>query len=149
MEKFLQSQKRWFIFFVFVSLSFTGYSQYDAVVAKDGTGNYTTVQAAINAAPTGRTTPYRIFIKNGKYREKDTIPSNKPFIHLIGESVADVIISWDDYSGKPLPGGGTHGTSSSATFFVFGADFAAVNITFENTTGEAPQALAIYISGDR
>jgi pectin methylesterase-like acyl-CoA thioesterase len=122
---------------------------YDVIVAKDGSGNYTTVQAAINAAPTGRTTPYTIFIKNGKYREKDTVPSNKPFIQLIGESVANVVISWDDYSGKAIPGGGTFGTSNSATVTVSAADFAAINITFENTTGEAPQALAINVTGDR
>ena len=119
------------------------------IVAKDGTGNYTTVQAAIDAAPTARTTPYIIYIKNGKYKEKVTIPSNKPFIHLVGESVANTIITWDDYSGKPIPGGGTYGTSNSATVTVNGADFLAMNITFENTTGDAPQALAINVNADR
>jgi len=119
------------------------------IVAQDGTGNYSTVQAAIDAAPTGRTTPYIIYIKNGKYKEKVTIPSNKPFIHLIGESVANTIITWDDYSGKAMPGGGTYGTSNSATVTVNGADFMAMNITFENTTGDAPQALAINVNADR
>ena len=42
---------------------------YDLTVAKDGTGNYTTVQAAIDAAPAGRTTAFTIFIKNGRYKE--------------------------------------------------------------------------------
>ena len=126
------------------------FAQYDAVVAKDGTGNFTTVQAAIAAAPTGRTTPYKIYIKKGTYREKDTIPSNKPFIQLIGESVATTIISWDDYSGKSIPnGGGTYGTSNSATVTVNATDFSAQNITFENTTGDAPQALAINVNADR
>src|SRR5688572_10178803 len=102
-----------FLLFSFVFLS-KGIAQ-DLVVAKDGSGTHTTLQAAINAAPTGRTAPYVIYIKNGKYKEKINIPSNKPFIQLIGESVANVILSWDDFSGKPMPGGGTYGTSNSAT----------------------------------
>jgi hypothetical protein len=35
--------------------------------------------------------------------EKVNIPSNKPFIYLIGESAAKTIISWNDYSGKQIP----------------------------------------------
>jgi pectin methylesterase-like acyl-CoA thioesterase len=123
---------------------------YDLVVAKDGSGDYKTIREAIQAAPTGLSAPFRIFIKNGTYREKDTIPSNKPFIQFIGESVAKTIISWDDYSGKPLPGGGgTYGTSNSATLVVNATDFSMVNMTVENTTGDAPQALAINVNADR
>lgn len=124
-------------------------AQYDLTVAQDGTGSYTTVQAAINAAPTGRTTPYKIFIKKGKYREKISIPSNKPFLYLIGEDVGTVVLSWDDYSGKPIPGGGSYGTSNSASVTFNAPDCGAVNITFENTTGDAPQALAINVNATR
>jgi len=126
-----------------------GPATWDAIVAKDGTGNYTTVQAAIDAAPSGRTTPYVIYIKDGVYKEIVTIPSNKPFIHLIGESVANTIITYDNFSGKPNPAGGTYGTSNSATVFVNGNDFLAMNITFENSTGDSPQALAINVNSDR
>lgn len=122
---------------------------YDLVVAKDGTGDFKTIREAIQAAPTGLASPFRIFIKNGTYREKDTIPSNKPFIQLIGESVAKTIISWDDFSGKPIPGGGNYGTSNSATLVINANDFSMVNITVENTTGDAPQALAINVNADR
>lgn len=48
-----------------------------------------------------------------------------------------------------MPGGGTYGTGNSASVTVAANDFAAINITFENTTGEAPQALAINVTGDR
>ncbi|MDI9364955.1 MAG: pectinesterase family protein [Flavobacterium sp.] len=119
------------------------------MVAKDGSGDYTTVQAAINAAPTNLTAPYKIFIKNGKYKEKINIPTNKPFLQFIGESVANVILTYDDYSGKVNPAGGTFGTSTSASVTVNATDFTAINITFENTTGEAPQALAINVNADR
>lgn len=119
------------------------------VVAQDGSGDYTTVQAAINAAPTGRTTPFIIFIKNGKYKEKITIPSNKPFIQLYGESVANVILYYTDGASDPLPGGGTVGTQNSASFTVNANDFAAFNITFANTWGDGTQAVAVLVNADR
>ncbi|PJJ58828.1 pectinesterase family protein [Hymenobacter chitinivorans] len=115
---------------------------YNAVVAKDGTGSFTTVQAAINAAPTGRTTPYTIFIRNGKYREKVTVPANKPFLQFIGESVAGTILSWNDANTPSFPG-------NSSSFIINASDVSALNITFENTYGDAPQGLAMYITGDR
>lgn len=122
---------------------------YDVTVAKDGSGNYTTVQAAVDAAPTGRTTAYTIFIKNGTYKEIINVPSNKPFLQFIGESVANVILTYDNYTGKAIPSGGTYGTSTSASTTINATDFTAVNITFENTTGEQPQALAINVNNDR
>ena len=124
-------------------------AQYDLTVAKDGSGNYTTIQAAIDAAPTNGTSAFTIFIKNGTYKEKITVASNKTFITLVGESVANVILTYDDYSGKPMSGGGTFGTSNSASTTINATDFTAVNITFENTTGEQPQALAINVNNDR
>ncbi|WP_207497294.1 pectinesterase family protein [Aridibaculum aurantiacum] len=133
-----------------VMLGAATYSQaQDLVVAQDGSGNYRTVQAAIDAAPTNRTTPFVIYIKNGRYKEKINIPSNKPFLQLKGENVAKVILTFDDYSGKAMPGGGTFGTANSASVTVNANDFTAIDITFENTTGESPQALAINVNGDR
>ncbi|HXB92838.1 MAG TPA: pectinesterase family protein, partial [Puia sp.] len=124
-------------------------AQFDLVVAKDGSGNFTTVQAAINAAPTGRTTPFRIFIHNGRYQETVNIPSNKPFIQLIGESVAGTIITFNNSAITPLPGGGTIGTFNSATVIINASDFSAMDITFENSFGDGSQAVALQINGDR
>ncbi|MDP4271843.1 MAG: pectinesterase family protein, partial [Bacteroidota bacterium] len=50
---------------------------FDAIVAKDGSGNYSTVQAAINAAPVNNSSWYTIYIKKGTYREIITVASNK------------------------------------------------------------------------
>ncbi len=41
------------------------------------------------------------------------------------------------------------GTSSTASFFVYGDDFAAYNITFENSAGRVGQAVAVRVDGDR
>jgi pectinesterase len=142
---------KWPYFFTLILLLSVqdSFAQYAKTVAKDGSGDYLTVQAAIDAAPTGQTTPYRIFIKNGTYKEVVSVPSNKPFIQLIGESVAKTIITFDNFSGKPMPVGGTFGTSNSATVTISATDFSAQNITFENTTGESPQAVAINVNNDR
>ncbi len=148
MNKIHQSSYALLFFIVCMLTTSLSFSQ-NVTVAKDGTGDFTTVQAAINAAPTGRTAPWIIYIKNGKYKEKINVPSTKPFLQFLGQSVGNVILTFDDYSGKPIPGGGVHGTSSSASVTIRAADFTAINITFENTTGESPQALAIYVDGDR
>jgi pectin methylesterase-like acyl-CoA thioesterase len=121
----------------------------NVIVAKDGSGNFTTIQAAIDAAPTGRSTPYIIFIKNGKYREKVLIPSNKPFIQLIGESAAYTTISWNDGASTPLPGGGTVGTFNSYTVYIAANDCALLNLTIENTFGDGSQAVALRVDADR
>ncbi|UAY50928.1 pectinesterase family protein [Ferruginibacter albus] len=122
---------------------------YDLIVAQDGSGNYTTVQAAINAAPTNLTAPYYIFIKNGKYKEKISIPSNKPFLYLVGESVANTILYYTDGASTSNGTGGTLGTQGSGSFTINANDFTAQNITFQNTFGDGSQAVAVVINADR
>ena len=124
---------------------------YDLTVAKDGTGNYTTVQAAIDAAPTGRTTPFTIFIKNGRYKEVVTVASSKPFIQLVGESVGSTVITFSNSAGT-LVNGVPLGTQNSASVTINAADFSALNLTFENAFGESSsggQAVAVLVNADR
>lgn len=151
--------KRFFLFSIlFLLFTFCSNAQYNKVVAQDGSGDYTTVQASIDAAPINSATIWVIYIKNGKYYEKINIPANKPNIQLIGESVANVMVYYDDYAGKPLAGGGTLGTQNSASVTINANDFVSVNITFANTfnydsaaaagvTGS--QAVAVVINADR
>jgi pectin methylesterase-like acyl-CoA thioesterase len=121
----------------------------NAIVARDGSGNYTSIQAAINAAPAGLTSPYIIFIKNGKYIEKVNIPSNKPFIQLVGESAANTIISYGDGASTALPGGGTVGTFNSYTLYIAANDCGLANLTIVNSFGDGSQAVALRIDADR
>lgn len=119
----------------------------DVVVAKDGSGDYNTVQEAIDAAPANRTSYYYIYIKKGEYKELVEIEQNKPYIYFIGEDKEQTILTYDNHSGKPKPGGGTYGTSDSRSVYVRGDNFAAQDITFANSAGmDAGQALAIYIA---
>ncbi len=122
----------------------------DAVVAADGTGDFTSLQDAINAAPNNRTEYYYIYIKKGTYKEVITIPQTKDYIYLIGEETAMTVLTYDNYASRRKPDGSEYGTSGSASFFVQGNHFVAEKITFENTAGiDAGQALAINISGAR
>lgn len=119
----------------------------DAVVAQDGSGDYSTLQEAIDAAPTNRTSYYYIFVKKGEYKELIEIEQNKPYIYLIGEDKEQTVLTYDNHSGKPKPGGGSYGTADSRSVYVRGDHFAAQDITFANTAGmDAGQALAIYIA---
>ncbi|SNY29862.1 pectinesterase family protein [Paractinoplanes atraurantiacus] len=116
-----------------------------ATVAKDGTGQYTTVQAAIDAVPANNTTRRVITIKAGTYREIVTVPSNKPYVTLqgLGGSASQTLIVNNHSSA------GGYGTSGSATAFLDGHDFAATNLTFSNDYGEGSQAVAVNLNADR
>ena len=113
------------------------------VVAKDGTGDYTTIQEAINAVPESDQIT-KVYIKSGIYKEKLVIPANKKNIHLLGENVKNTIITWDDYSGKD-----TINTFTSYTFKILGNDIKLENLTIENSEGMRGQAVALYVEGDR
>lgn len=121
---------------------------YDFVVAADGSGDFATVQAAIDAVPAfrknHRTT---ILVKKGTYKEKVIVAPCKINISLIGEKGA--IITYDDFAQKPNRFGEETSTSGSATIYLYAPDFYAENITFQNTAGPVGQAVACFVSGDR
>lgn len=119
------------------------------VVAQDGTGDFKTVQEAINAVPDFRKVRTTIFIKNGRYKEKLNLSASKKLVTLIGEDVAQTILTYDDYAQKKNRFGEEMGTSGSSGFYIYGDDFTAKNITFENTAGPVGQAVALWVAGDK
>ena len=122
---------------------------YDAVVAKDGSGDYTTLQAAIDAAPEGRAKPWLIFVKNGQYKEHIDIPAKKPYLHIIGQDRDQAVILDDKLCG----GENAVHVSVGATVVVNASNIFFENITLENSYGHekqaGPQALALNTVGDR
>lgn len=123
---------------------------YDFIVAQDGSGDYKTVQEAINAVPDFRkANETRIFVRNGVYKEKVVVAECKINVTLIGECVDSVIITYDDYASKLNIFGEGKGTSGSSSFYVYGHDFHAENITFENSSGPVGQAVAMFTAGNR
>ena len=136
------------IFIFNIQLIFAS-NNYDFTVAKDGSGDFTTVQEAINAVPDFRKNETTIFIKNGIYKEKLILPESKVLLTFIGENIDSSIITYDDYASKKNLFGEEMGTTGSSSFFIFGSDFTAKNITFENSSGPIGQAVAVRIDGDR
>ncbi len=122
--------------------------KYDFVVAQDGSGDFTTIQEAINAVPDFRkANRTNILIKKGSYKEKLIIPECKINLTLTGEDGA--VITYDDYASKPNRFGEEKSTSGSASCYIYAPDFIAENLTFENSSGPVGQAVACFVSGDR
>lgn len=119
------------------------------VVAKDGSGDFSTVQEAINSVSDYNKSVTTIFIKKGTYKEKIILPETKTNIHFIGEDLQNTILTYDDYAQKKDSLGRNIGTSGSSSFFIFGSDITAENITFENSAGPVGQAVAMRVTGDR
>jgi len=115
------------------------------IVAADGSGDYRTIQEAVNASRDLSQVTVTIFIKNGIYPEKLVVPSHKTHVTLVGESRDGVIITFGDYSGDAAQ----HKTYTSYTVLVQATDFTAENITFRNSAGPVGQAVALHVEGDR
>lgn len=121
---------------------------YDFVVAQDGSGDFFTVQEAIDAVPDFRKNiRTTILVRKGVYKEKIVVPESKINISLIGQEGA--ILSYDDYAQKKNCFGGEKGTSGSSSCYIYAPDFYAENITFENSSGPVGQAVACFVSADR
>lgn len=80
----------------------------NVVVAADGSGDFTTVSAAVAAAPSS-STRYVIRIAAGVYRENVNIPSGKRNIMFLGSGRTTTIIT----GSRSVAGGST--TFNSAT----------------------------------
>ncbi|MBP5509123.1 MAG: hypothetical protein J6Y23_15000, partial [Prevotella sp.] len=120
--------------------------QQTLTVAQDGSGDFTTIQAAINAAPVGEKTTIRI--NEGVYAEQVVIGSKTALsdkkISLIGEGIDKTIITSKAGMATGLRFDQTPALS------VYAEDFYAENLTLRNTAGrDGGQALALYVAGDR
>ncbi|MFT3825386.1 MAG: pectinesterase family protein [Chitinophagaceae bacterium] len=146
--------------FVLLAACFAAFAQQPTypsylVVAQDGSGNYKTIQEAVNAVRDLSQVQVTIFIKKGVYHEKLVVPSWKTMISLVGESKDSTVITNNDYSGKAYPGGADaygkdkYSTYTSYTVLIQGNDCRVENLTIENTAGRVGQAVALHVEGDR
>ncbi|MET7572725.1 pectinesterase family protein [Streptomyces sp. NPDC005492] len=127
-------------------------------VAKDGSGKYATVQAAVDAVPAGNTSRVVISVKPGTYRETVKVPADKPHVTIqgSGSSRKDTVIVYNNAAGTKKPdGSGTYGTPGSATVSVQSDDSQLRNLTVTNDFDEAAhqdisnQAVALLTSADK
>ncbi|OKK21867.1 pectate lyase [Streptomyces sp. CB00455] len=128
-------------------------------VAKDGSGRYKTVQAAVDAVPVGNPSRVVISVKPGTYRELVNVPANKPHVTIQGSGASrkDTVIVYGNAAGTRKPdGSGTYGTPGSATVAVRSDDSQLRNLSVSNDFDEAAnqsleghQAVALLTAADK
>ncbi|KAK1409191.1 hypothetical protein QVD17_35716 [Tagetes erecta] len=129
----------------------------DVVVARDGSGNFTTVQEAVNWAGHRRRQRednykrYVIYVKSGVYEEHVVIPHEATHITMYGDGIDKTIITGDRHSGGDMLGTSKAGDlKDSATFQVWGRRFMALDLTVRNTAGpQGGQAVAFLSGSDK
>lgn len=118
-------------------------TNYNLVVAKDGTGNFTTIGDAVAAAPNSSTTRFVIYIKAGAYFENVEVERKKANLMFLGDGIGKTVVK----ASRNVVDGWT--TFRSATVAVVGDRFIAKGITFENSAGPSKhQAVALRSGSD-
>jgi len=123
-------------------------------VAQDGSGDFKTIQDAVNATKDLAPLRITIYVKNGVYQEKLAIPSWKSNISIVGESIEKTVITNADFSGKERPAAedmfskNKFGTFTSYTVLVQGNGCKLKNLTIINAAGRVGQAVALHVEGD-
>ncbi|MCX4830578.1 pectinesterase family protein [Streptomyces sp. NBC_01016] len=126
-------------------------------VAADGSAQYKTVQAAVDAVPANNTARVDIKVAPGTYRGTVTVPANKPHVTIVGtgSSRKSTVLVEGHAAGTKKPDGSTYGTSGSATVTVLAADTQLRNLSVSNDYDEskdtsiAAQAVALRTSADK
>ena len=116
----------------------------ELTVAADGTGDFCTVQGAVDFVPINNTQRVNITVARGTYTELVYVRSNKPFITVSGEDRAETVVEYPN-NDRLNPG-----TAARPMFRVDASDFILENITLHNTTPYGgSQAEALRLNNQR
>ena len=127
-----------------VSAAWAQERQDTIVVSRDGTGNFRTLQEAIESARAFMDYTVTIYVRSGVYKEKVIVPSWVENIDIIGEDRDKTIITYDDHANI-----NKMGTFRTYTVKVEGSDITFKNLTIENNAAQLGQAVALHTEGDR
>ncbi|MDR1652584.1 MAG: right-handed parallel beta-helix repeat-containing protein [Prevotellaceae bacterium] len=122
------------------------------VVDRNGRGDYRNISDAIESIrafdPEHIVT---VYIRDGYYKEKLTVPTWLNRVNFVGESAEHTIINYDDHANIALPDGkgGKTGTFRTYTLLVQGNDITFENMSIENSALQLGQAVAMHVEGDR
>ncbi len=121
------------------------------IVAADGSGDYTGIQAAVDAVPAEAGDEDRtILIRRGVYRERVIV--NRSRLRLVGEDAEGTVLAWSSCAKETHPDGTERTTFRSWTLMVNADDVTVENLTITNDAGDGRkvgQAVAVYAAGDR
>ncbi len=128
------------------------------VVSRDGTGEFRTIDEAIEVCRAFMDYTKVIYVKKGVYKEKLIIPSWLTNITICGEDRDNTIITWDDHANIKMPVGGLDseaavkgkpmGTFRTYTLKVQGSYITLKDITIENNAAKLGQAVTLHTEGD-
>lgn len=120
-------------------------------VAHNGTGDYETVQAAIDSIQSNNVEPITILIQPGEYREKiDIYRKHNISIIGLGATPEDTVLVYDNHAKTLDENGKEIGTNASFSMRAEANDFTAENLSIINDAGkDAGQAVALAARGDR
>lgn len=123
-------------------------------VAADGSADYTTIQAAIDAVPLHNTGSVQIHIRPGVYKERVEISGDKPYITLTGEGERpeDTVITYDVNAGCTEANGDITTTFRTATVEMYANYCKVENLlivnSYDGCGNGGRQALALYASAE-
>ena len=120
------------------------------IIAKDGSGDFTSIQQAIDAIPGGGRTPTILLLRMDEYQERVVV--DKDNVRIIGEARDRTVITAKGCAKDLDENGNERGTFLSATFMVTGNNVEVENLTIRNDAGDGRvvgQAVAVYAAGDR
>ncbi|CAA6664575.1 unnamed protein product [Spirodela intermedia] len=116
----------------------------NVVVAKDGSGDFRTISAALAAISEKYHGRYVIYVKAGIYDESPTITKEMVNVTMYGDGSRRTVVT-----GSKNFVDGTR-TFQTATFVAIGEGFMAIAMGFRNTAGAIKhQAVAIRVQSDR
>ncbi len=115
----------------------------EIVVAADGSGDFKTVQQAVDHVPDNNNQPVVIYIKRGVYQEQVRVTAGKRYLTFHGEDPTNTVLT---YRLSALQAGNTRLAFST---LINANDFRAENLTFENSFGVGSQAVALFVDADR
>ena len=150
------------LFVMLATLPASSANKYDnpdtLVVSRDGTGDFRTIDEAIEVCRAFMDYQKVIYVKKGVYKEKLIVPSWLTNITILGEDRDSTIITYDDHANILMPVGGLDseaavkgkkiGTFRTYTLKIDGSYFTLQNITVENNAAKLGQAVALHIEGD-
>lgn len=131
------------LFLLMVSSAWAQERKDTIVVSRDGTGDFRTLQEAIESPRAFMDFTVTIYVKNGIYKEKVIVPSWLENIDIIGEDRDKTIITYDDHANI-----NKMGTFRTYTVKVEGNNITFKNLTIENNAAQLGQAVALHTEGD-
>ncbi len=125
------------------------------LVSADGTGDFTTIQGAIDFIPEGNTEPVAVFIRNGVYNEIINC-RNRHAVSFTGEDRNKVVVRYPNngvfnlraMSPDPALNKGIHNIRAVAAFYDV-SDISLANMTIQSVGEKPAQAEALLVIGDK